>query len=499
MEPRKFQACDIYQDFTKGSYRVYITVTTQVILMGIFTYSTFYIREEGLLTIQGVIYLLLGVIMQFVIHGFNPVSQDHLWNDIIEASTIKHCGKSKLCNVTQSNLIWRYASSFIVNQLGRQLILSLLPIHMATSKSLFQFILTAVATHLIINLSTIHHGPEFELIKREDDMCNSVCHLFRNASDVLQKDADIVKLVVQQDGLALEYVPLEFKANREIVRLAIKQNRLALEYASKEIKKDKEFMAMIPGQNSSLWLKFNSIMQSGRLQNILTHFVRVVVQLDGCALAFVHLRFKRNQEIVKVATQQNGLALEYAVEELQQDKEIAKLAIQQNGLALEHTVEELKKDREIAKLAVQQNGLALEYVAKTLKENEEIVKLAVQQNGLALEYAAEELKGNKVIVNSAIHQNGLSLQYAAREMIEDKEIVQLALLKNAKAFEFASNCFRADNQLIFEALKHEPSTLLYHWTNLTRSRGIHGCHDYLSQGFTIAISILNATPQQYYY
>jgi hypothetical protein len=94
-------------------------------------------------------------------------------------------------------------------------------------------------------------------------------------------------IIVQQNGLALEYASDDLKNDREVVLAAVQQNGLALEYASDDLKNDRE--------------------------------------------------------VVLAAVQQDGFALEYASTNLQDDKEVVNIASQQNPFSTEHASDRLKE------------------------------------------------------------------------------------------------------------------------------------------------------------
>ena len=65
------------------------------------------------------------------------------------------------------------------------------------------------------------------------------------ASDELKNDKEIVLLAISQYGEALYYASDELRNDKEIVMAAIKQDGEVLEYASNELRKDKEFILQV--------------------------------------------------------------------------------------------------------------------------------------------------------------------------------------------------------------------------------------------------------------
>ena len=141
---------------------------------------------------------------------------------------------------------------------------------------------------------------------------------------------ELCKLVVKQDGGALEYVK---EQTEEICKLAVQQDGGALEYVKEQTEE----------------------------------ICKLAVQQDGGALKYVK---KQTEEICKLAVQQYGGALKYVKK---QTEEICKLAVQEYGGALKYVK---KQTEEICKLAVQEYGDALKYVEDEFKTYE-LCELAI--------------------------------------------------------------------------------------------------------------------------
>ena len=60
----------------------------------------------------------------------------------------------------------------------------------------------------------------------------------------VRNDREFQLQLVSQNGLILQYMIKDMKADKEVVKIAISQNKAAFEYASKELKEDSELIAM---------------------------------------------------------------------------------------------------------------------------------------------------------------------------------------------------------------------------------------------------------------
>jgi hypothetical protein len=107
-----------------------------------------------------------------------------------------------------------------------------------------------------------------------------------------RQNYDLCKLVIQQNGLILQYAK---KQTKKICELSVYQNGLALQYVKKQTKK----------------------------------ICELAVRQNGMMLKFVK---KQTKKICELAVQQNGLALEFV---RKQTKTICEFAITQNCFALQ--------------------------------------------------------------------------------------------------------------------------------------------------------------------
>jgi hypothetical protein len=86
---------------------------------------------------------------------------------------------------------------------------------------------------------------------------------------------------VRQDGLALQHVPVELRADRDVVLAAVRRRGWALQYASAEFRADREV-------------------------------VLAAVTQDGLALQYVSAELWADRDVVLAAVRDYGLALQCA-------------------------------------------------------------------------------------------------------------------------------------------------------------------------------------------
>ena len=237
------------------------------------------------------------------------------------------------------------------------------------------------------------------LVAINKDLTNA----FKNASDELKADKEVVLAAVKKHGYALEYASDELKADKEVVLAAVKNHGSSLKYASDELKADKE--------------------------------------------------------VILTAVKNYGYALEYASDELKADKEVVLEAVKNDGHALKYASDELKADKEVVLAAVKNYGHALDYASDGLKADKEVVLAAVKKSGYSLKYASDELKADKEVVLAAVKNDGHALDYASDELKADKEVVLAAVKNHEDALDYASDELKADEDVVLAAAKTSEEAL----------------------------------------
>jgi len=236
----------------------------------------------------------------------------------------------------------------------------------------------------------------------------------------------VISFAVNQNGLALEYVPHELRTE-ELCRIAVAQDGWALKYVPQKLRTDE--------------------------------MCRIAVKQDGRPLQYVPEPL-RTEEMYRLAVAQNGQALDY-VPGAMRTKELYRLAITQDGSLLKCVPEDLRSE-ELCRIAVAQDGRALEYVPLKLR-TEAICKIAVAQAGLALVAVPDVLltgrriwrlcgmrqtlraqrKHAEEICRIAVMQNGAALD-AVPDVLRTEELCRMAVEQNGQALRYVPEEFRTE-------------------------------------------------------
>lgn len=172
-------------------------------------------------------------------------------------------------------------------------------------------------------------------LKKYNQM-NYLDEVFKNASETLKNNRELVLSLVKLNGKTLKYASDTLKNDKEIVWDTLKNDLSAFEYISEDLKKDRK--------------------------------------------------------IVLFSVKREGVLFQYLCETMRNDREIALLSMKTHGLSLEFASETFKNDYEIVLSAVQQCGYALVYASDEMKNNKSIVLAAVKNEPFSLNDASDIIK-----------------------------------------------------------------------------------------------------------
>jgi len=240
----------------------------------------------------------------------------------------------------------------------------------------------------------------------------------RNLSEALSKDA--ILLALQQDGLAIQYLPKKWRWDEELVQAALARDGLALQYLWES---DKDANSNTENED--------------RPPSISPH----------------------SRETILIALCQNGLALQYSP---LCDQEFALAAVQENGMALRYCSPSVGSNKDVVLAAVRENGDALQFASVTLQNDRDVVLAAVTQHGSALLYASHMFRIDLDIVLAAVASDGVSVQYLNLYIFPtetQRQIMEIAVKNDGTALLYATGELKRDQELIIEALKNTPCAI----------------------------------------
>ena len=195
---------------------------------------------------------------------------------------------------------------------------------------------------------------------------------------LLKNDTEVV-LAVQQNGLALRYVPKNLRNYKEVVLAAVTQNGDALRFTSKKLRGDKEVVLTAVTQNG-LALKYVAKELRGDSDVVLA-----AVKNDNSVLNFA------SKECILYIIQNKYDDLSDCLEDcilpnlspkLKKYRDITLAAILISDIELAHALPKFRNDKKFILTIAEKNKLNLEYVSKKLRDDEEIVLAAIKQDAI---------------------------------------------------------------------------------------------------------------------
>jgi len=235
------------------------------------------------------------------------------------------------------------------------------------------------------------HGPEtpqefFRELRDLPEGDSSVYWLLSQAARGVQANRHCVLAAVKKNGLALDVVSDESKADKEIVLAAVTNDRDAYSYVKTTNKmwKDKDFVVSL-------------------------------VQLQGNALQHAKPPLNADKDVVLTAILNKGSALQYADPKFKKDKEVVLAAVLNEGNALKHVDKNANmwKDKDFVLAMVQMQGDAFSHVNKTANmwKDRDFVLRMVNMRGNALEFENDSLKADEEVVVAAVKERGDTLAF----------------------------------------------------------------------------------------
>ena len=207
---------------------------------------------------------------------------------------------------------------------------------------------------------------------------------YQKISDELKYDKQIIYNAVMNDYNCncLEYIPTEYKKNKEFMKKCIKYNGCNIRFASNELKNDIELV------NLSIEKEYNN------------------------GLEYLSDYYQDNEEFIKPLLNKYPRCFEYISKRLQNKKEIIMLCIEK--------LKELKPNDNYNKI--------LSIINDKNKNDKNIFLPLVSMNGSDISYISNDLALDKDIVYSAIKQNPTSYKYIDKSFFNNKEFILLCLV-----------------------------------------------------------------------
>jgi len=272
----------------------------------------------------------------------------------------------------------------------------------------------------------------------------------------------LVDQTLEFNSTIFEYIPIEYRRNRNIALKAIKldDNTITYKILNEEFKNDRQFVLISLALTNRYSIKT-------LYEELPAHFKNDIVVIKLILSLYDNMFDEIPNEIIK--TNDIDLAnikktckdyssfsnkkYESFSEALKNNREIAIISIIKSmGSDFEFLPYYLKKDIEIIRLSLFLNGEVINDMPNKIKDNNDYALIAIKSKGSALRFLSDKYKKDKEFVFKAL-KNGASIEYLDENFKNDKEIVRKATENNWREFEFASDSLRNDKVLIQQVIQ----------------------------------------------
>jgi len=237
--------------------------------------------------------------------------------------------------------------------------------------------------------------------------------------------------------------PKRFWDDRDAMIRVLKKAPLAFQYIPKKYHKDKEIVCIIVERDGLALQYFNPFWDDRDV-------VKIAVANNGRALLYASNLLKLDKSLVLMAVA-NGLSLQNVPQIYSQNREVFMTGVTYHGMELKYVPKPLL-DEKMVYAAVTQNGDALQFADIKSRDNEKIVLAALQNKYSAgsstfikkgknrctlLQFISKRLKSDKQFALKAILY-GVPLVYFSNEIRNDLNIPSIvsALVHSVYHFHF---------------------------------------------------------------
>lgn len=202
-------------------------------------------------------------------------------------------------------------------------------------------------------------GLQLRYAYREvDDMS---CGEAQNLANALNKEPKVYPPTYKPDL----HLPRDFRNVRELALIAVKQNGLALDLVSPSLQKDDELVREAIAQNGDALLRANKTFWAQK------DYVLLALQTGSMAHAIVDKALFTDKQVAIAMVKAHGQSLAQVAKYFEGDDlvELEQYAVAQNGLAFEHVRQNSKSDMVLAQTAIWQNPQAIEFADPSIQNS----------------------------------------------------------------------------------------------------------------------------------
>lgn len=327
---------------------------------------------------------------------------------------------------------------------------------------------------------------------------NDFAIALKYASEEQLNNRTFILSLVKQNGLILNYTPIQFKKDPEIALEAVKQNGNALEWVDDSLKLCNREITLAALQNApsalfyapdeflkdktlilELIQRYPRIYETIHYKNSL-HYKKIYEELlndeevtlaavkgEGRMLAFAPALFQNNPKIVLQAVLNDPHSLHFASSYQKANREIIHEVVKKHPYqALTYASENIQQDKTLIL-----ETLNTHIIGRFFRNDEDVILALARKEGLlAFQFASDQLKNNKnfvlkIIKLCPIEQNA-TLHYLSELMLEDRDVILALVQAKGLLLRWVPLQFKADKEIVLAAVKQNDYALEYASNNL---------------------------------
>ena len=156
----RYQVEDVYLDMKTTKIRVVSTFVCQGALLGMYAYLIFHEGKPDFASFQTYVFYFLGAAIQMVkADAWTIKDRSHYMDNLINSSNYLHENNAQREETKPYAYLGEYflrlSGAVLINLFGRDILLLLLPLHLAQSENTMNFVLNAIAAYFILELDDL--------------------------------------------------------------------------------------------------------------------------------------------------------------------------------------------------------------------------------------------------------------------------------------------------------------------------------------------------------
>ena len=168
-----YQVDDVYLDMNTSTIRVVSTFFCQGALLTMFSYLIFKEGQPDFASFQTYAFYFLGAAIQMVkADAWTIKDKAHYTDNILKS--LDHITENFNGNAAIGEFLLRISPAVLINLFGRDMILLLLPFHLAQSEDTMDFVLNAIAAYFILDLDDLKESKEMTFLSTNQEDKQSI-------------------------------------------------------------------------------------------------------------------------------------------------------------------------------------------------------------------------------------------------------------------------------------------------------------------------------------